>query len=197
MFHVSLPPANSLPFKVMHRENEEMRTWRGWDRQELSCYSDSVAGNIWRWSLCLQTRYAIKLQQICSLLSVLHININIYIYGIYIHSTVALLVGLLKHFGNGALWSNLWSTGCCQICAYKNLTGLLQLMAKGMFGNVNWYFLLTQYTAKDRNNFCTVLCIYIVLTKILSSTTVFNIDHQNQHWNGFWRIIWHQVWRDV
>ncbi len=29
MFYVRLPPANSLPFKVMHRENEEMRTWRG------------------------------------------------------------------------------------------------------------------------------------------------------------------------
>jgi len=29
-------------------------------------------------------------------------------------------------------------SGCCQtLCAYKNLTGLLKLMEKGMFGNVN------------------------------------------------------------
>jgi len=29
---------------------------------------------------------------------------------------------------------------------WKNLTGLLQLMGKWMFGNVNWYFLLTHYS---------------------------------------------------
>ncbi len=33
---------------------------------------------------------------------------------------------------------------CCQTpCANKNLSGLLQLMAKWLFVNVNWYFLLT------------------------------------------------------
>ncbi len=92
------------------------------------------------------------------------------------NSTVALQVGLLKHLGDVATvplvlvsvccvsschsrqtgwWSDqisVWSTGCCQTpCANKNLTGLLQLMAKWVFGNVNWYFLLT-HTAKDRNN---------------------------------------------
>ncbi len=30
----------------------------------------------------------------------------------------------------------------------ENLTGLLQLMAKWMFGNVNWYFLLTHYSKR-------------------------------------------------
>ncbi len=39
---------------------------------------------------------------------------------------------------------SVWSSGCCQTpCANKNLSGLLQLMAKGIFGNVNLYFLLT------------------------------------------------------
>jgi len=34
-----------------------------------------------------------------------------------------------------------WSNGCCQTpCAYKNLTGLLQLMAKAMFGKVYMTF---------------------------------------------------------
>jgi len=38
-------------------------------------------------------------------------------------------------------------TVCFQTpCAYKNLTVLSQLMAKGMFGNVNLYFLLTHYS---------------------------------------------------
>ncbi len=40
-------------------------------------------------------------------------------------------------------WSDQIS-GCCQTpCANKNLTGVLKWMAKWMFGNVNWYFLLT------------------------------------------------------
>ncbi len=33
---------------------------------------------------------------------------------------------------------SLWSTGCCQTsCVKTDLTGLLQLMPKWMFGNVN------------------------------------------------------------
>ncbi len=36
---------------------------------------------------------------------------------------------------------SVWSTGCWQSpCANKKLTGLLQLMGKWLFGNVNWYF---------------------------------------------------------
>ncbi len=38
-----------------------------------------------------------------------------------------------------------WSDLCVE---HKNLTGLLQLMAKWMFGNVNWYFLLTHYSKR-------------------------------------------------
>ncbi len=46
--------------------------------------------------------------------------------------------------GKSCFKRSVWSTGCCQTpCANKNLTRLLQLMAKRMFGNVNWYFLLT------------------------------------------------------
>ncbi len=77
------------------------------------------------------------------------------------NSTVALQVGFLKHLGDTVHldlvclsffmsfqtdWMmirsdqiSVWSTGCCQ-----TFTGLLQLMAKWMFGNVNGYFLLTQ-----------------------------------------------------
>ncbi len=33
-------------------------------------------------------------------------------------------------------------------CANKNHTGLLQLMAKLMFGTVNWYFILTHYSKR-------------------------------------------------
>ncbi len=83
-----------------------------------------------------------------------------------LNSTVALLVGFLKHLGDVVTvlldlvclslfcyfmsfqrdwwWSDqisVWSTGCCQTpCADNNLTALLQLMTKIMFGNVNLIF---------------------------------------------------------
>ncbi len=58
-------------------------------------------------------------------------------------------------FMSGWWWDQIsvCSTGCCQTpSANKHLTGLLLLMEKSMFGIANWYYLLTHYTTKDRNN---------------------------------------------
>ncbi len=77
-----------------------------------------------------------------------------------LNSTVSLLVGFFEaswrccHNSSGFSLSqfvlllhvipdrhdqiSVWSTGCCQTpCADNNLTALLQLMTKIMFGNVN------------------------------------------------------------
>jgi len=62
---------------------------------------------------------------------------------------------------------SVWSTGCCQTtCSYKHLTGLLQLLAKGMFGYVNWYFLLTHYSK-----------ICILLAFLCENSNVYAIRH--------------------
>jgi len=65
-------------------------------------------------------------------------------------------------------------SGCCQTpCANKNLTGLLQWIAKGIFGNVNGYFLLT----KDINNWLKTLFIWV---KILT------YQRLGVYWIGKW-----------
>ncbi len=74
------------------------------------------------------------------------------------NSTVALQGAFLKRLGDVVLlylvclsffmsfqtdwwWSDL-------SVEHKNITGLLQLMAKWMSGNENWYFLLTHYSKR-------------------------------------------------
>ncbi len=59
---------------------------------------------------------------------------------------------------------------------HKNLTGLLQLMAKWMFGNVNWYFLLTHYSR--RYKYCLVAENTSLL--IILATTVY--DWSSSSW---------------
>ncbi len=65
----------------------------------------------------------------------------------------------------------------------KHLTALLQLMAKWMFGNVNWYFLLTQ----DRYNWLKPILLAGENTSFLI-TTVFNIYFLCA--NKCWALLW-------